>query len=221
MSPLEPIAMIGIGCRLPGGVRSADDLWELLVNGVDAITETPQSRWRLQAKFHSDPARPGRIASRFGGFIDGVDRFDAQFFGISPREAAAADPQQRVLLEVAYAAAEDAGLTMTALSGQRARDDRLLYQPRRVALRRRESHLLLLQPHRPERRRRHRLLVGARGNTPGLPQPVEWRDRAGVRGRRQPDPATDRQHRLLKGSDALAGRPLQELRRARQRLRAR
>jgi len=120
MSPLEPIAMIGIGCRLPGGVRSADDLWELLVNGVDAITETPQSRWRLQAKFHSDPARPGRIASRFGGFIDGVDRFDAQFFGISPREAAAADPQQRVLLEVAYAAAEDAGLTMTALSGRRA-----------------------------------------------------------------------------------------------------
>ena len=72
MSPLEPIAMIGIGCRLPGGVRSADDLWELLVNGVDAITETPESRWRLQAKFHSDPARPGRITSRFGGFIDGV-----------------------------------------------------------------------------------------------------------------------------------------------------
>jgi acyl transferase domain-containing protein/acyl carrier protein/phospholipid N-methyltransferase len=120
MSPLEPIAMIGIGCRLPGGVRSADDLWELLVNGVDAITETPESRWRQQAKFHSDPARPGRITSRFGGFIDGVDRFDAQFFGISPREAAAADPQQRVLLEVAYAAAEDAGLTMPALSGRRA-----------------------------------------------------------------------------------------------------
>src|SRR3984893_4068080 len=120
MSPLEPIAMIGIGCRLPGGVRSADDLWELLVNGVDAITETPESRCRQQAKFHSDPARPGRITSRFGGFIDGVDRFDAQFFGISPREAAAADPQQRVLLEVAYAAAEDAGLTMAALSGRRA-----------------------------------------------------------------------------------------------------
>jgi acyl transferase domain-containing protein len=120
MSPLEPIAMIGIGCRLPGGVRSADDLWELLVNGVDAIIETPESRWRLPAKYHSDPARPGRITSRFGGFIDGVDHFDAQFFGISPREAAAADPQQRVLLEVAYAAAEDAGLTMEALSGRRA-----------------------------------------------------------------------------------------------------
>src|SRR5450631_2164704 len=120
MSPVEPIAMIGIGCRLPGGVRSADDLWELLVSGVDAITETPESRWRLQAKFNSDPARPGRISSRFGGFIDGIDRFDAQFFGISPREAAAADPQQRVLLEVAYAAAEDAGLTMAALSGRRA-----------------------------------------------------------------------------------------------------
>jgi acyl transferase domain-containing protein len=120
MSPVEPIAMIGIGCRLPGGVRSADDLWELLVSGVDAITETPESRWRLQAKFNSDPARPGRISSRFGGFIDGIDRFDAQFFGISPREAAAADPQQRVLLEVAYAAAEDAGLTMEALSGRRA-----------------------------------------------------------------------------------------------------
>src|SRR6266853_794511 len=120
MSTVEPIAIIGIGCRLPGGVRSPDDLWNLLAGGVDAITEVPKDRWHLSATYHPDPSRPGRMNTRWGGFLDHIDRFDAQFFGISPREAASADPQQRLLLEVAYAAAEDAGLTMTALSGRRA-----------------------------------------------------------------------------------------------------
>ena len=120
MRIIEPIAIIGIGCRMPGGVRSPDDLWKLLVDGVDAIREVPEDRWLLSAMYHPDPTKPGRMYTRCGGFLDHIDRFDAQFFGISPREAAAADPQQRLLLEVAYEAVEDAGLTLSALAGKRA-----------------------------------------------------------------------------------------------------
>jgi acyl transferase domain-containing protein/acyl carrier protein/phospholipid N-methyltransferase len=120
MSAVEPIAIVGIGCRLPGGVRSADDLWDLLAGGVDAITEVPKDRWHLPAVYHPDPSKPGRMNTRWGGFLDHIDRFDAQFFGISPREAAPADPQQRLLLEVAYEAVEDAGLTLASLAGKRA-----------------------------------------------------------------------------------------------------
>jgi acyl transferase domain-containing protein/NADPH:quinone reductase-like Zn-dependent oxidoreductase/short-subunit dehydrogenase/acyl carrier protein len=120
MKAVEPVAIIGIGCRMPGGVRNPDDLWELLTGGVDAITEVPKERWHLPAVYHPDPSRPGRTNSRWGGFLDHIDRFDAQFFGISPREAGAADPQQRLLLEVAYEAVEDAGLTLSSLDGKRA-----------------------------------------------------------------------------------------------------
>src|SRR5215475_2641586 len=120
MSSVEPIAIIGIGCRFPGGVRSADDLWQLLVNGGDAVVEVPSDRWHLPAVHHPDPAKPGRMITRRGGFIDQIDRFDAEFFGISPREAARADPQQRLMLQVAYQAVEDAGLTMASLAGRRA-----------------------------------------------------------------------------------------------------
>jgi acyl transferase domain-containing protein/NADPH:quinone reductase-like Zn-dependent oxidoreductase/acyl carrier protein len=120
MGAVEPIAIVGIGCRLPGEVRSAGDLWSLLVNGVDAITEVPKERWHLPSVYHPDPSRPGRMISRCGGFLNNIDRFDAQFFGISPREAAPADPQQRLLLEVAYEAVEDAGLTLSSLAGKRA-----------------------------------------------------------------------------------------------------
>ncbi len=119
MRAVEPIAIIGIGCRMPGGVRSPDDLWNLLAGEVDAIVEVPKDRWHLSAMYHPDPAKPGRMNTRWGGFLDHIDRFDAQFFGISPREAAPADPQQRLLLEVAYEAVEDAGLTMSALAGKR------------------------------------------------------------------------------------------------------
>src|SRR5215475_14334833 len=120
MSSVEPIAIIGIGCRFPGGVRSADDLWQLLVNGGDAVVEVPSDRWHLPAVHHPDPAKPGRMITRRGGFIDQIDRFDAEFFGISPREAARADPQQRLMLQVAYQAVEDAGLSMASLAGRRA-----------------------------------------------------------------------------------------------------
>ncbi len=120
MSTVEPIAIIGIGCRFPGGVKNTDDLWKLLADGVDAVVEVPEERWHLPALYHPDPARPGRANTRWGGFLDQINRFDAQFFGISPREAELADPQQRLLLEVAYHAVEDAGLTLDALAGTRA-----------------------------------------------------------------------------------------------------
>lgn len=119
MSDVEPIAIVGIGCRLPGAVRNPEDLWNLLVGGVDAVVEVPEERWRLPATYHPDPGKPGRMNTRWGGFLDQVDRFDAQFFGISPREAELADPQQRLLLEVAYHAVEDAGLSLASLAGKR------------------------------------------------------------------------------------------------------
>ncbi len=88
--------------------------------GVDGVVDIPEERWHLPSLYHPDPAKPGRMITRRGGFLDHVDRFDAEFFGISPREAARADPQQRLLLEVAYDAVEDAGLTMASLAGRRA-----------------------------------------------------------------------------------------------------
>ncbi|WP_394839239.1 SDR family NAD(P)-dependent oxidoreductase [Pendulispora rubella] len=104
-----PIAVIGIGCRFPGGVRSPDDLWENLERGIHAVTEIPRERWDMGTLYDPDPSTPGKIATRHGGFVDGVDQFDPAFFGISPREAASIDPQHRFVLEVAWEALERAG----------------------------------------------------------------------------------------------------------------
>lgn len=103
------IAIIGIGCRFPGA-HGPQAFWQLLANGVDAITEVPRNRFDIDKFYDPAPGAPGKISSRYGGFIDLVDHFDAEFFGISPREAEAIDPQQRIVLEVAYEAMEDAGL---------------------------------------------------------------------------------------------------------------
>ena len=120
MKPVEPIAIIGIGCRMPGGVGGPDDMWNLLADGVDAVVEVPEERWHLPAIHHPDPAKPGRMNTRWGGFLQHrLDHFDSQFFETNPREAARMDPQQRLLLEVAYQSVEDAGLTMASLSGKR------------------------------------------------------------------------------------------------------
>ena len=113
----EPIAVIGLGCRFPGGVKDAASFWELLRKGVDAIGEIPTSRWDVEALFDANPDTPGKIATRWGGFIDDADLFDPQFFGIAPREAVSMDPQQRIALEVSWEALENAGYAPDKLTG--------------------------------------------------------------------------------------------------------
>ena len=104
----EPIAIIGMGCRFPGADGPVE-FWKLLREGRDAIAEVPESRWKIDDYYDPDPDAPGKMSTRWGGFLDGVDRFDPEFFGISPREAVSMDPQQRLLLEVAWEALENAG----------------------------------------------------------------------------------------------------------------
>jgi acyl transferase domain-containing protein/acyl carrier protein len=114
---VERIAIVAAACRLPGGVTSPDEFWQLLAQGLNAVTDVPADRWDGAALFDADPDAANRIQSRSGGFLDGVDRFDAAFFGISPREAALMDPQQRLLLELAWEALESAGLPVERLAG--------------------------------------------------------------------------------------------------------
>jgi acyl transferase domain-containing protein/acyl carrier protein len=112
----EPIAIIGIGCQFPGA-HGPEAFWQLLREGVDAITEVPAERFNLHAFYDPDPATPGKMNTRWGGFLDQVDQFDPHFFGISPREAQRMDPQQRLLLEVTWEALEDAGQAAERLTG--------------------------------------------------------------------------------------------------------
>lgn len=114
----ESIAIVGMGLRFPGGAHDADSFAELLWSGTDAISPIPEDRWPSML-FDSDPDAPGKMITRHGGFLDGVDRFDADFFGISPREAASMDPQQRLFLEIGWEALENAGQSPAALGGSR------------------------------------------------------------------------------------------------------
>lgn len=113
----EPIAIVGIGCRFPGGVTDPESLWRLLRNRTDAIAEIPSNRIDTGLYYDPHPASPGKMNTRWGGFLEHVDMFDAAFFGISPREAERMDPQQRLLLEVAWEALEDAGQPPDLLAG--------------------------------------------------------------------------------------------------------
>ncbi len=111
---MEPIAVVGMGCRFPGGVADADSYWQLLSTGADAIGTVPADRWDVDGFCDPEAESPGTMSTRWGGFLDEIDQFDPAFFGISPREAEAMDPNQRLVLEVAWGAIEDAGLAKLA-----------------------------------------------------------------------------------------------------------
>lgn len=113
----EPIAVIGIGCRMPGGADSPAAFWRLLMEGRDVITEVPPERWDLEAYYDPDPDAPGKMYARHGAFLPAIEHFDAEFFGISPREAHSLDPQQRLLLEVSWEALEHANQAPDTLFG--------------------------------------------------------------------------------------------------------
>lgn len=116
----EPIAIVGMGCRFPGGVDSPERFWRLLSQAEHAVAEVPADRWDLDAWYSPDPEAPGRMYSRWGGFVADIASFDPLFFGIAPREAVRMDPQHRLLLEVAWEALERAGIAPSGLSGSRA-----------------------------------------------------------------------------------------------------
>ncbi|MEO5912679.1 MAG: beta-ketoacyl synthase N-terminal-like domain-containing protein, partial [Luteolibacter sp.] len=107
--PKEGIAIIGIGCRFPGGVSDAESFWKLMEEGRDAVTDIPGDRWNIERFYDAELGLTGKSIAKRGGFLDQIDQFDPQFFGISPREAPYIDPQQRLLLETAWEAIEDAG----------------------------------------------------------------------------------------------------------------
>jgi 8-amino-7-oxononanoate synthase len=114
--PLEPIAIVGMGCRFPQA-NNPQEFWQLLRHGVDAIAEVPSERWSLDRYYHPDSTQPHKTNTRWGGFLQNLTDFDPQFFGISPKEARTIDPQQRLLLEVAYEALEDGGQIPERLAG--------------------------------------------------------------------------------------------------------
>ena len=115
-TPVTPIAVIGIGCRLPGGIESPEQLWEALLRGDDLVTEVPGDRWDVDDYYDPEPGVPGRSVSKWGSFLDDVYGFDLEFFGVGEREATEMDPQHRIVMETSWEAMEHAGLTKDAIA---------------------------------------------------------------------------------------------------------
>src|ERR1700719_144130 len=113
----EGIAIIGIGCRFPGGVNDTDSFWKLLVESREAVSDVPPDRWNVERFYDAEPGLVGKSIAKRAGFLDNIDQFDPQFFGISPREAPYVDPQHRLLLETAWEALEDAGVILDLENG--------------------------------------------------------------------------------------------------------
>ena len=154
-APVTPIAVIGMGCRLPGGIDSPEQLWEALLRGDDLVTEVPADRWDADEYYDPEPGVPGRSVSKWGAFLDDVAGFDPEFFGIGEREATAIDPQHRLLLETAWEAMEHAGVNPTTLGRLADRRVRRVDSRRlRTACRRRQ------RPRRRLRLHRHQLQHG-------------------------------------------------------------
>jgi polyketide synthase 5 len=115
-TPVTPVAVIGIGCRLPGGIESPEQLWEALLRGDDLVTEVPGDRWDVDDYYDPEPGVPGRSVSKWGSFLDDVYGFDLEFFGVGEREATEMDPQHRIVMETSWEAMEHAGLTKDAIA---------------------------------------------------------------------------------------------------------
>ena len=113
---VTPVAVIGMACRLPGGIDSPEKLWEALLRGDDLVTEIPSDRWDAEEDYDPEPGVPGRSVSKWGAFLDDVAGFDSEFFGINEHEAIALDPQHRLLLETSWEAMEHAGLTRETMT---------------------------------------------------------------------------------------------------------
>ena len=116
----EPIAIVGMALRMPGGISTPEAFWKVIEEGKSCVTEVPTERWNIDEFFSADPTSAGKMSSRYGAFLDDIDKFDAEFFGISPREAEKMDPQHRLLVEVAWESLEDAGITPAEIAGSQA-----------------------------------------------------------------------------------------------------
>jgi acyl transferase domain-containing protein len=116
-TPVTPVAVIGMGCRLPGGIDSPEALWGAVLRGDDLVTEVPPDRWEVEDHYDAEPGVPGRSISRWGGFLTDLAGFDASFIRLQRPRSTAIDPQHRLLLETSWEAIEYAGIAPTSLAG--------------------------------------------------------------------------------------------------------
>ena len=237
---VTPIAVIGMACRLPGGIDSPERLWEALLRGDDLVTEIPPDRWDADEYYDPEPGVPGRSVSKWGAFLDDVAGFDSEFFGIGEREAIAIDPQHRLLLETSWEAMEHAGLTretmadsLTGVFVGLTHDDYQLLAA--------DAHAVegpygftgnsfslasgriayALGVHGPALTVDTACSSGLTRGAPGLSQPARRRKRPGARGRRLGDAGTAEVRRRVGAGHAVSHRTLSRLRRRGGRVRGR